>query len=268
MDTKELIRSKWTLFYFLTFSIISVGIIFSGEASEIYGFSGISKFIASLVNISFLLIPIFSLGPSSISISGMRENLSLEYMLSFPVTKKEIYLSKFLSIFLVSISTLFFVLFIALSFFRFREVDTKIITAFLFILLLSFVFISIGFLISVLSKTKSSAIALSLFVWFIIIIGGELGTLGFISVSKIPEISFFPIIFLNPAETFRVAVIAIFSSSLDILGPFGIYIYSKLGKSLIPISALLMSIYGFLTLVIGYKLFSMQKVSTDIIRRR
>lgn len=261
IETKELAKSRWILFFFLTFFLISIGLLFFGETGEIYGFSGVNKFIASLVNISFLLVPIFSLGPSSTSISGSRENLLLEYIFSFPITKKEIYFSKFLAVFLTVIFAIGFSLFFALLFFSFKGTDIKIIIAFAFIVLLSFVFISIGFLVSTLSKTKSASIALAFFVWFILIIGGELGVLGFISVSKIPDATFFPIVFLNPSETFRIAVITIFSSSLDILGPFGIYIYSKLGNALIPVSAICLITFGTIALLTGYKIFEKQNIS-------
>lgn len=266
MEAKELIRSKWILTYFLTFLFVSVAILFAGKTGGIYDFSGISKFIASLLNISFILVPIFSLGPSSISISGARENLTLEYMLSFPVEKRDIYFSKFFSVFFTSALAVSLSLFVAFVLFRFEGIDTKALLSLVFILLLSFVFISIGFLVSTVSKTKSGAIAISFFIWFIIIIGGELGTLGFISVSKIPTSMFFPIVFLNPAETFRVSVIAIFSDSLDILGPFGIYIYSRLGDILIPVSAAILFTYGLFISTLAYKIFSLQKVSVSIRR--
>lgn len=267
METKELIRSKWIQFYFFIFLFVSVAITFAGKTGVVYDFSGISKLIASLLNISFILVPIFSLGPSSMSISGARESLTLEYLLSFPVDKRDIYFSKFFSVFLTSALSVSLSLFIAFLFSRFEGIDLKTLLALIFILLLSFTFISIGFLISTVSKTRSGSIALSFLIWFIVIIGGELGTLGFISLSKIPSPLFFPIVFLNPAETFRVSVITIFSDSLDILGPFGIYIYSKLGKTLVPLSAIIIFIYGLTILTVAYKIFCVQKVSVQIRRR-
>lgn len=262
IEFKDVLGSRWFIFYILVFLLLSLGFLWAGSGeAQIAGYSGIGRFMASVVNISFLLIPIFSLIPASSSISGARENLSLEYMLAFPVKKSVIFFSKFISVVAVVFSAPLISLLISLFFLGVEQGEIMIFFKIVvFIFLLSLAFVSLGFFVSALSSSRGKATSVSLFLWFLFTIGSELGILGFIAVSRIPTPAFFPIIFLNPAETFRVACISLFSKSLDILGPFGIYIYNKLGNYFLLVSALSILAFSFVFIVLSFLVFRKKRV--------
>ncbi len=258
IELKESFRSRWFLIYFVLFSGIVLGFVFAVRSELIYEFSGVGHFMASLINASIVFVPLFSLIPSSISISGSRENLSLEYILSFPIKKSSIFFSKFFSSF---VSVVFPpVVSVIVSAFFLKVVRLEIFFVVLLLLILAFFFVSLGLFISVLTQQKSRSLAFALILWAVFTFGGELGLFGYISFAKIPNWEFLAFYFLNPIELFRVSAISLFSKSLDVLGPFGLYLYSKLGNLIFPISSSVILFLGILILTISYFIFTKQKV--------
>jgi|GEM_PF-1292178 Cu-processing system permease protein len=260
IDFKEVLYSRWFLFYFVVFGFVSVGLGWVGWREGIYGFSGVGKFLASFVNISFLLVPAFSLLPSSLSISSARENLILEYVFSFPIKKIEFFLSKFISIFSGIILPPILILPLFFFILKYDKGDFLLFFKIVFFLILfSFVFVSLGLLISVASLSRLRAISFALFFLFFFTVFSEVGVLSFISLARVPNFAFILFILLNPAETFRLAVISFFSQTLDVLGPFGLYIYYSFGEMMWIFFALSLFLMGAIFFFLAFALFSKQR---------
>lgn len=260
IDFKEVLYSRWFLFYFVFFGFVSVGLSWVGWREGIYGFSGVGKFLASFINISFLLVPAFSLLPSSLTISSARENLILEYVFSFPIKKIEFFLSKFISIFSGIILPPILILPLFFFILKYEKGDFLLFFKIAFFLILfSFVFVSLGLLISVVSRSRLRAVSLALFFLFFFTVFSEVGVLSFISLARVPNFAFILLIFLNPAETYRLAAISFFSQTLDVLGPFGLYIYYIFGEIMWILFALSLMLIGTTFFLLAFVLFSKQK---------
>ncbi len=260
IDFKEVLYSRWFLFYFVFFGFVSVGLSWVGWREGIYGFSGVGKFLASFINISFLLVPAFSLLPSSLTISSARENLILEYVFSFPIKKIEFFLSKFISIFSGIILPPILILPLFFFILKYEKGDFLLFFKIAFFLILfSFVFVSLGLLISVVSRSRLRAVSLALFFLFFFTVFSEVGVLSFISLARVPNFAFILLIFLNPAETYRLAAISFFSQTLDVLGPFGLYIYYIFGEMMWILFALSLMLIGTTFFLLAFVLFSKQK---------
>lgn len=260
IDFKEVLYSRWFLFYFVFFGFVSVGLSWVGWREGIYGFSGVGKFLASFINISFLLVPAFSLLPSSLTISSARENLILEYVFSFPIKKIEFFLSKFISIFSGIILPPILILPLFFFILKYEKGDFLLFFKIVFFLILfSFVFVSLGLLISVVSRSRLRAVSLALFFLFFFTVFSEVGVLSFISLARVPNFAFIFLIFLNPAETYRLAAISFFSQTLDVLGPFGLYIYYIFGEMMWILFALSLMLIGTTFFLLAFVLFSKQK---------
>ena len=260
IDFKEVLHSRWFLFYFVVFSFVSVGLGWVGWREGIYGFSGVGKFLASFVNISFLLVPAFSLLTSSLLISSARENFILEYFFSFPIKKIEFFLSKFISIFSGIILPPILILPLFFFILKYDKRDFLLFFKIVFFLILfSFVFVSLGLLISAASHRCLRAISFALFFLFFFTVFSEVGVLSFISLARVPSFAFILFILLNPAETFRLAVISFFSQTLDVLGPFGLYIYYTFGEMMWIFFAISLFLMGTTFFFLAFVLFSKQK---------
>ncbi len=260
IDFKEVLYSRWFLFYFVVFGFVSVGLSWVGWREGIYGFSGVGRFLASFINISFLLVPAFSLLPSSLTISSARENLILEYVFSFPIKKIEFFLSKFISIFSGIILPPILILPLFFFILKYEMGDFLLFFKIVFFLILfSFDFVSLGLLISVVSRSRLRAISLALFSLFFFTVFSEVGVLSFISLARVPNFAFILFVFLNPAETFRLAAISFFSQTLDVLGPFGLYIYYTFGEMMWIFFALSLLLMGTTFFLLAFTLFSKQK---------
>lgn len=260
IDFKEVLYSRWFLFYFVFFGFVSVGLSWVGWREGIYGFSGVGKFLASFINISFLLVPAFSLLPSSLTISSARENLILEYVFSFPIKKIEFFLSKFISIFSGIILPPILILPLFFFILKYEKGDFLLFFKIAFFLILfSFVFVSLGLLISVVSRSRLRAVSLALFFLFFFTVFSEVGVLSFISLARVPNFAFILLIFLNPAETYRLAAISFFSQTLDVLGPFGLYIYYIFGEMMWILFALSLMLIGTTFFLLAFVLFSKRK---------
>ncbi|MFZ8802629.1 MAG: hypothetical protein ACO2PO_06530 [Candidatus Calescibacterium sp.] len=77
--------------------------------------------------------------------------------------------------------------------------------------------------------------------------------------ARVPSFAFILFILLNPAETFRLAVISFFSQTLDVLGPFGIYIYYTFGEMMLIFFALSLFLIGTIFFFLAFALFSKHK---------
>ncbi|MFI5324093.1 MAG: ABC transporter permease, partial [Thermodesulfobacteriota bacterium] len=100
-ETRESLKNRWFVLYTVSFCVLALLILSIAPESggEIAGVTGYGRTAASLINLVLLFVPLIALITGAISISGERENGTLQYLLSHPVTKSEVFLGKFIGIF-------------------------------------------------------------------------------------------------------------------------------------------------------------------------
>jgi len=260
-EAGESLKNRWFVLYTICFSALALLVLlFSTMGGQIAGYSGFGRTAASLINLVLLFIPLIAIITGGVSISNERENGTLPYLLSHPISKSEIFIGKFLGLLI----TIWFSILLG---FGFAGAGVAImggqgnISGYLLTVLLSALlaacFLSIGFLVSVYSGKASKAIGISVFLWLFFIILGDLGIMGTTVAMDLGIKQVFALALLNPTEVFKVASVLVLSPRFEILGPVGVYAIRTFGQQ--GVFYLLFSIMTLWTLIpfgFGYLVFT------------
>ncbi len=232
-EMRDARRNKWFLVIAALFTGLSVSLSlmgFSGLGSV--GVAGFGRTAASLLNLVVLLIPLMGLLLGGTSIVGEREQGRLEPLLSQPVTPQEVVLGKYVG----SAAALLSAVFIgfgatALVISRtagYEEAGSYAALVF-FTALLGLAFLSVGFLISVFVRRQATAIGLVIVTWVGFLFLSDLGLMGTAVVLKLPVEALLWLVLINPAQSFKVAVMGTLHGNLESFGPAGLYALETCG---------------------------------------
>ena len=253
-ESKESLKNRWFLIYTLSLTILAVLLVYMGSTrSSSLAYSAYGKTAASLINLILLFIPLISLITGSISISSERENKTLSYLLSHPIAKIEVILGKYFGLFVTISLSVFLAFGLSGLFISIKGTNESglnfIITALLSVFLVASI-LSVGFLVSVLTSKTSKAIGIAIFLWFLLIVLGDLGIISTsISMNLGARETFFLTI-INPVEAYKIASISILTPRFEILGPPGVYAMNFLGvKTLFVILISILSLWIIIPLV-------------------
>lgn len=204
------IRNRWVLAIALVFAIFALVIAYFGAAQQgTVGFRGIDVTIASLVSLVIYLTPLIALILGYDTIVGERERGSLELLLSLPITPLELLLGKYLGLAgALACSTLagFGLAGIVLVW----KLGGKVLAPYAGFmgsaLLLGLAFLSMALLVSTLARDRVRASGLAIALWFFYVLVYDLLLLGVLVLSASHfNLGFFPVLlFLNPADLFRI----------------------------------------------------------------
>ncbi|RAZ61257.1 ABC transporter permease [Campylobacter hyointestinalis] len=260
IDIKESFRSKWFLFYLFAFAGLIATFFVTGVVdSRVAGFSGLTRMLLLFIQIYIIILPIFILVTTVRSISSDREAGALEYLLSFPLSLKEYYFGKalgraftvFLPIFLALVLSLF------IAIFKGATIPWNVFFYYtLLLLVLSFVFLSFGFLISSLIKSSELGLGFSFLFWLFLLAFLDLALIGLMMQSSVNENIIYIISLANPVQIFRIAAISLFDPNLAVIGPAAYFILDGFGRvSFLIYSVIYPIILGSICLICGYLWF-------------
>ncbi|WP_017754183.1 ABC transporter permease [Calidifontibacillus oryziterrae] len=207
------IRNRWFYTFLTIFMLLSLSIIYLGIfKSSGLGFESFNKTTASLLNLILFLIPMITLLLGGTSISGEKEQGTMNLMLSKPISATELIIGKYLGIATALIFSIMigFGLMGMIVAFKVSVVDAKAYLYFVLLsALLSLAFLSISILISVLVSKRITAIIVSTIVWFFFILIYDLVVMAFASFFKGTSMAIFLLIsiLLNPADSIRILAI-------------------------------------------------------------
>lgn len=234
-EVRDALRNRWFILYTIGFAVLSLALSYLSLAGTgRYGFAGFGRTTAGLVNLVLLVVPLMTLTISAGSVAGERERGTLEFLLSQPVGRFEVLLGKFVGLALslfASISFGFglsavviavlgggdpwaFITFVALTFF------------------LSLAMLSLGLLISVLSSRATIAVGVAVILWLALVFLSDLGLIGSAVVFKLQVIDLFRLSLINPVQVFKMAAINGLPTTMDVLGPAGLYAQRTFGSHL------------------------------------
>lgn len=232
-ESREALRNRWFLLYALCFAVLAFFLLFIGSArNEIAGYSAFGKTAASLINLIMLFVPLISLVTGAITISGERENNTLVYLLSHPVSKTEVLIGKYSGLLFSILLTLLFGFGLAGFVIALQGAGKDVSVYILTILLSAFLassFLSIGILISVISNKTSKSLGIAVFIWLFFLIFGDLGVMGTTLAMNLGVENLFLITSMNPVEAFKIASVLNLSSRFEILGPAAVYAVRNYG---------------------------------------
>ncbi|MCL4862484.1 MAG: ABC transporter permease, partial [Caldilineaceae bacterium] len=98
---------------------------------------------------------------------------------------------------------------------------------------LSLTMLSVGFLVSALTRRAGVAVGIGLFLWLTFVFFGDLGMMGASMALRVPIANLFWLSLSNPLQVFKMAAILNIQTTLDILGPAGIYAMQRYGEALL-----------------------------------
>jgi ABC-2 type transport system permease protein len=193
----ESLRSRWFVVYSAIFLVGALALTFFGlSGSEIYGYRGFAKVMAGLVHLALLFIPLMALFPATAAIAGEREIGSLEYLVSQPISFGELFWGKWFGVSLAVALSLFFGFGLAGAIAILGGTPWQLILLLLTLtFLLAEAFVAIGL--------------------------GTLGVMGAMLRWGLPRFVLTFWAFANPAEAFRLGIVASLDRDGSLLGPVG-----------------------------------------------
>ncbi len=261
-EIRDSFRNKWLILYTVSFAALGLTFSYYGYMGlGVLGFRAFGRVSAALVNMALYMIPLMSMSLAGLSIVGEREKGTLEIILSQPVSKNEIILSKFLGI-TVSITLATMLGYGIASWYLWMFLSSADLSIYLLIvsgcLALAASLTAFGLIISVISRSRFEALGIILLSWLFLLIIYEFIIIGLTITMKIPLQDLVFLVMINPVEAARLLMISFIDPSLLLLGPSGIYL-TELFKAALPyilLGSLLAWTLG--SLIISMKIFNLQ----------
>ncbi len=259
-EFRDAISSRWFILYTVAFTVLAVAVSFMSLAgSGSHGFAGFGRTTAGLLNLIMLVVPLMALIAGAGSIAGERERGTLLYLLAQPISRTELLLGKYigLAVALCCSMCIGFGLSAGVLAWRVGGVGiSAFVMLVLFTCMLALAMLSVGMLLSVLSRRSGVATGLGLFAWLILVFLSDLGLMAGTILFKLRVQEVFAIGVMNPLQAFKMAVIVNMNASLDVLGPVGMYASQTFGSMLPWILALVLGVWTIVPLAIAVLIFS------------
>lgn len=240
-------RSRWFLLLTVVFAGLALALSMLGMSAlgAIQG-AGFGRTTASLLNLVALVVPLMGLLMSALSVAGEREHGTLLTILAQPVVLEEVFLGKLLGLAAALLGTILFGFGLAALVIS-RQSGMPQIGTYLglvgYTYLFGLGFVSLGFLISSLTRRASSAVGVALFAWLLCEFLGDLGLIGTSIVLQLSPRTLLWLSLLNPPQVFKLAVLGGLQHNLEVLGPGGLYAAEVFGGWLQPALVLVMALW-------------------------
>lgn len=205
-------RNRWLLMATVIMVLFAVALTLAGSApTGTLGVNMLTVSVASMTTLSVYLAPLLALMMAFDSIAGEAERGGLGLLLSYPVSRAEILLGKFLA----HLAALAFAMIVGFGTagglaVGFGGVDAASLTALLRLIvtsiLLGAAFLSLGYMLSALAGSATGAAGLSAGLWLVFVVLYDLGLLGavvFDAGGWFTQNAFPWVMAANPADAFR-----------------------------------------------------------------
>lgn len=259
-EMRDALHNRWFLLYTAAFAALALGLSYLALAgSGVVGFAGFGRTAATLINLVMLIVPIMALTVGAQSLAGEQERRTLAYLLAQPVTRWEVFLGKYLGLTLSLFASL------ALGFGISGAVlalnggggdPTTYLALAVLAFLLSLVMLGVGLLISAFTRRAGIAVGIGLFLWLVFVFLGDLGMMGTAVVMRMPIANLFWLSLVNPLQVFKMAAVFSINTTLDVLGPAGIYAVQEYGDSLRLIFLGALAVWVVVPAVVAFVRFS------------
>ncbi|WP_449284517.1 ABC transporter permease [Marinobacter sp. PE14] len=227
-ELSDSLRNRWLMAISLVFATLALGIAwFGAAASGQVGYASTPATIASLASLGIFLIPLIALLLAYDAIVGEEEGGTLLLLMTYPISRSQLLLGKFLGHGLtLALATLigFGVAGVAIALLVEDVAIVSLATAmFRFIastVLLGWGFIALAYVISVRVSEKPIAAGLALAIWFFFVLIFDLMLLGTLVASEGQfSAELLPwLLMLNPTDIYRLLNIVAFGDSAQLSG--------------------------------------------------
>ena len=220
-EINDNIRNRWLLINSLLLLILAFCVTFAGSAiSGELVIQSSANIISGLVTLSVFLLPLSAILLSYDSFVGEEESGTLLLMLTYPISRNQFLLGKLLAhttlmLFACLIGFVPAAIVLAnVSSITAMEITLQFANFIISGLLLSMVFILLGYLVSLSVKEKAKALGLLLLLWFVVVLIYDLVLLAsIVSLSEmLPRAWLNALILFNPADVFRTINLSLFET--------------------------------------------------------
>ncbi len=207
---REAIRTKWLIIFGFIFFLLAVDIpdLYLAAAANLPP-EYLPQNLASLISVSFPLIPLLPLPMGAVTIVDERESGTLQYLLSNPVTKAEFFLGRSVGL-LLATTTVIIIGFGGASMVVYSlrlAAYAPIILIMVFAGMLNAVMLGIALIISEFSKRKATAMGVGIMVWFLLAVVSSLDQLVIAVSLKLGAYAALLVVLLDPVETSRLLTV-------------------------------------------------------------
>lgn len=211
-EIKENFRNRWIMACMVLLLALTTLLTFLGSAPiGLTNASQLSVTQVSLTSLSIYLIPLIALMLSYDTIVGESEQGTLLLLLTYPIKRWQIILGKYIGHFVVLALAILFGYGISALYFYFQDIGNgqEWLNYWAMVgssLLLGSIFISIGYLNSVLVRQRSTATGVSLGIWLFVVVFYDLLLIGVLMADSNHAISndlLALLILINPADVYR-----------------------------------------------------------------
>lgn len=258
-EIRDARRNRWFIVVSVLFGLLSVSLSLLGLSGlGTVGIAGFGRTAASLLNLILLIVPLMALLLGAMSITGEKEQGTLMTLLAQPVSVSEVFWGKFLGT-AAALTTTLCVGFGLSGLVIAKYAGLDQISGYLilvgFTILLGICFLSIGFCVSVFSKRHATAVGTSIFLWFLFLFLSDLGLMGTAVILKLSARDLLWFVIINPAQSFKLAVIGSLQKSLEAFGAAGLYAYEIFGERLPMFLVFVMVVWIGVSLIAAFLFF-------------
>ncbi|MBX3376446.1 MAG: ABC transporter permease subunit [Phycisphaeraceae bacterium] len=235
-ELREAVRSRWFLLYTLGFAALGLGVSYASSASAGgAGLSGFGRTTAGLVNLVLLVVPLMALTAGAGTIASDRERGMLVYLLSQPVSRLEVLLGKYVGLGAALLACICLGLGSCAGILAWKGDATRPLSM-VWLAGLSFGLalgmLSVGMLASVLARKASVAVGTAIFLWLALVFVSDLALMAGTMALKLRIEELLAMALVNPLQVFKMWSLHAIDSSLDVLGPAGLYAVDEYGGRL------------------------------------
>lgn len=234
-EVRDAVTGKWLVLYAAIFALLALVVAYVGQRNlGTLGFENFSRTTASLLNLCLLLAPLIALTLGSSAIAGERDRGTLTYLLAQPISRWELLLGKFFGLFasiaIATVAGFGLAGVVIAAYASSMDVGTYVLLLGLVLALVA-VMTGLGVLASVIGGTRVQALGLALLVWFVAVLFFDLVLIGMVSSASLGGPELLVALLANPVEIVRVLAIIHLEPDLEVLGPFGTYLYDEVGTA-------------------------------------
>lgn len=235
-EFRDALSSRWFVLFTIAFAVLAVAVSFMSLAGlGTHGLSGFSRTAAGLLNLVMLIVPLMALIAGAGAIAGERERGTLLYLLAQPVSRLEVILGKYLGLACALTCSLCLGFGVSAGVVAWRAGGVGA-AAFAMLIgatcLLGLAALSVGILLSVVSRRSAVATGLGLFTWLVGVFLSDLGLMAGTVLFRLRVQEVFALAAASPLQAYKMAVILGMNASLDVLGPVGAYATHAFGPML------------------------------------
>lgn len=235
-EISDALKNRWFIAYSGAFVVLSVALALMVVNSAGYaGVNGFGRTSAGLINLVLFLAPLMGLTLGAQAIASEREQGTFAYLLAQPISMLELFVAKFIGLALAIGAAIVFgfaLSTLTISYLSGGEGIDVFLRLTVLTVLLAWVSLAIGYLISSFARRTSTALGIAIVIWLLLVLIGDLGLMGTSVVLDISPESLLAMTLVNPLESFRIASINLLRDSMELLGPSGLVARDWFGESM------------------------------------